>query len=205
VACAADPYRDGYARVVLRADVAEAYDRVREEVVAAGGLLTSSGGRRSLDAPVSASRSALSFHYLGRALDLHVGSGMEDPRSDPYVVVPEGERRFRVFVRVQEGRTRNLQAVTYARRSEAKRVRGKFLDLTELFESRGFRPIRARRSFFEGGSWLGAEWWHFQYEGMLVPGISTFGGELLRVYAESTLQGTPPWRYRERVFGQGWG
>jgi hypothetical protein len=58
--------------------------RVREKVIDAGGKLTSSGARRSLRAEVGAARSATSFHYTGRALDLFVGSGMENRSRDPY-------------------------------------------------------------------------------------------------------------------------
>jgi hypothetical protein len=55
-------------------------------------------------------------------------------------------------------------------------------------------------------------WWRLigrpssllQYETGLVRGTSTFGGELLKVYMEDQLRPTPPWRYRNRVFGVDW-
>ncbi len=200
----ADTYRDGYNRFFLREDVAAAYMRIRDTVVAAGGKLTSSGARRSLTANVSPSRSATSFHYTGRALDLHVGSGMESPRRDPYVVAPDGDRLWRVYARASGGEPMQLDVVTYRSRKRPRTVEGNFIDLTALFKEHGFERIRARRSFFNGGTWLGAEWWHFQYEGGLVEGESTFGGELLRVYSEETLRDTPPWRFRNRVFGRNW-
>jgi hypothetical protein len=179
----ADKYRDGYDRFFLREDAAAAYMKVREKVVAAGGVLTSSGARRSLDAHVSASRSATSFHYTGLALDLYVGSGMENTSRDPYIVVPEGDRYWRVFVKAEGGKSMELDAVTYGSRKKARKVSGKFLDLTALFDAEGFKRIRARPSFFSGGTWLGAEWWHFQYEKGLEGGVSTFGQELLKVYS----------------------
>ncbi len=52
----ADKYRDGYDRFFLRKDAAKAYMQVRELVLEAGGKLTSSGARRSLNAHVSASK-----------------------------------------------------------------------------------------------------------------------------------------------------
>ena len=52
---------------------------------------------------------------------------------------------------------------------------------------------------------MGAEWWHFQYTKDLVEGVSTFGHELLKLYSENTLAGTPPWRERERIYGINWG
>lgn len=201
----ADAYGEGYDRLYLRADVAEAYNRVRKEVIEAGGILTSSGGRRALSTPVNSSRSATSFHYLGRALDLFVGSGMENPKKDPFVIEPLADRRFRVYVRIKQGEKREINAVSYHKRDKPVTVSGKFMDLTALFDQQGFKSIRARRSFFQGGSWLGAEWWHFQYEKDLVPNVSTFGGELLKVYSERTLKNSPPWQYKERIFKVNWG
>lgn len=200
----ADPYRDGYDRFFLRADVAEAYLRIRDKITEAGGKITSSGARRMLTARVSPSRSATSFHYTGRALDLHVGSGMESPGRDPFVVASDGDRVWRVYARAPGGERMELNAVTYRSRQRSRKVEDSFLDLTALFEAEGFARIRARKSFFTGGTWLGAEWWHFQYEKGLEPGVSTFGGELLRVYTEETLRPTPPWQYRDRVFKVNW-
>jgi hypothetical protein len=200
----ADKYRDGFDRFFLRADVADAYKEVRRQVVEAGGKLTSSGARRSLNARVSPSRSATSFHYTGRALDLHVGSGMERPARDPYVVASDGDRFWRVYVRAEGGQQMELDVITYSNRKRPRKVSGKFLDLTEIFAENGFNRIRARKSFFNNGTWLGAEWWHFQYELGLIEGESTFGNELLRVYSKETLRPTPPWQYRDRVFHLNW-
>jgi hypothetical protein len=200
----ADAYRDGYDRFFLREDVAQAYLRVREQVVEAGGKLTSSGARRALDAAVGASRSATSFHYTGRALDLFVGSGMENRQRDPYVIAADGDRYWRVYARAEGGQQMDIDAVTYGSRTQARPVSGRFIDLTALFETQGFARIRARGSFFTGGTWLGAEWWHFQHQSGLEKGVSTFGQELLRVYSEEQLAPTPPWQFRDRVFGINW-
>lgn len=200
----ADAYRNGYDRFFLREDAAAAYMNVRKVVVEAGGKLTSSGARRSLNANVSASRSATSFHYTGRALDLFVGSGMENRARDPFVMSSDGDRYWRVYARADGGEPMEIEAVTYGSRSQGKTTSGKFLDLTDLFEKEGFARIRARRSFFNGGTWLGAEWWHFQYEVGLESGVSTFGNELLKVYSEDQVKDTAPWKFRDRVFGKNW-
>jgi hypothetical protein len=84
-------------------------------------------------------------------------------------------------------------------------VDGHFVDLTALFNEHGFKSIRARRRFEEGASMMGAEWWHFQYEKGLIEAASTFGSELLKVYSKTTLEGTPPWEHRDRIFGINWG
>ncbi len=200
----ADVYRDGYDRFFLREDVAQVYKRVRAEVLEAGGKITSSGAKRSLNATVSPSRSATSFHYTGRAFDLQVGSGMESPGRDPYVIVGDGERSWRVYARAPGGKPMELKGVTYKSRKRGRKVSGNFLDLTALLDKHGFKRIRARKSFFNDGTWLGAEWWHFQYEKGLEPRVSTFGDELLRVYSEDTLRPTPPWKSRDRVFKVNW-
>lgn len=179
--------------------------RVREIVLEAGGKLTSSGARRSLNASVNASRSATSFHYTGRALDLFVGSGMENRSRDPFVVTADGDRYWRVYVRAEGGEPMEIDALTYGSRNRGRVTTGRFLDLTTLFQAEGFERIRARPSFFSGGSWLGAEWWHFQYEKGLEKGISTFGEELLKVYTESQVSSTQPWQFRNHVFGVNWG
>lgn len=200
----ADGYRDGYDRFFLREDAADAYMRVREVVVEAGGIMTSSGARRSLNAAVGASRSATSFHYTGRALDLFVGSGMENRARDPFVVAADGDRYWRVYVRAQGGEPMEIEAVTYGSRKSGRSISDRFLDLTALFDAEGFHRIRARRSFFTGGPWLGAEWWHFQYETGLEKGVSTFGDELLKVYSENQVRSTPPWQFRNRLYGVSW-
>ncbi|WP_372882998.1 peptidoglycan-binding protein [Psychromonas sp.] len=200
----ADQYRNGYDRFFLREDVAGAYLRVYEKVKEAGGIITSSGARRSLNAGAGVSRSATSFHYTGRALDLFVGSAMENRGRDPLVVVAEGDRYWRVYARADGGDQMELEAVTYSSRKKGKLVSGRFVDLTSIFKEEGFERIRARSSFFTGGTWLGAEWWHFQYEKGLEKGVSTFGDELCKVYSEEQLCSTSPWQYRTRIFAVNW-
>ena len=85
-------------------------------------------------------------------------------------------------------------------------VTGHLLNLTELAKQHHFKPIRPRPRFFDfQGNMLNAEWWHFQCEDGLVPQVSTFGGELLRVYSEARLAHSPPWAHRHKVFGRDWG
>jgi hypothetical protein len=205
----AHSYKQGYSRVWLRSDTAARYRKVYEAVDAAGAKLTSSGGKRDLNAPVSAGRSATSFHYSGRALDLFLYSGMVNPASDPYVIVRDGEPLLhRVYARCSDASGAPLKltnVVTYTNRKGTLTAEGRFIDLTALFAEQGFRRIRARPNFPTGGDPIGAEWWHFQDETGLVEGVSTFGGELLKVYAEATLAPSPPWKFRDRVFGVSWG
>ena len=208
-AAPAHAYKQGYSRVWLRSDVAARYRKIFEAVDGAGAKLTSSGGKRELNAPVSAGRSATSFHYSGRALDLFLYSGMVNPATDPCVIVRDGEPLLhRVYARCNDGSGSQLtleNVVTYSNRKATLTATGRFIDLTALFAGQGFQRIRARPNFPSGGDAIGAEWWHFQDETGLVKGQSTFGGELLKVYSEATLASAPPWKFRDRVFGVNWG
>ncbi|MDR6870104.1 peptidoglycan hydrolase-like protein with peptidoglycan-binding domain [Bosea sp. BE125] len=208
-----DAYEEGYKRVRLRSDTMMAFIDVAVALRRAGGLMTSSGGIRSLDTPVNANRSATSLHYSGRAHDLYVWAAMQNPDKDPYVAQRLGDRRYRVFARcwperAEDGalppQTTIKDVVTYQQRSKGVAATGHFIDLTALFDSAGFKPIRARQSFEAGGDRLGAEWWHFQWEKGLVPGVSTFGDELLKIYTKPTLEKYPPWVYRSYVWQKDW-
>ena len=207
VSVPADEYEQGYGRLWLRSDVAEAYERVLAAVHARGGILTSSGGKRWLSADVGPNRAATSFHYTGRALDLFLYSGMVNPNSDPYVVVREPDRYHRVYARCrpEAADVQHLEGVvTYRVRDGSLSADGAFFDLTDTFREHGFQRIRARPGFAQGGSALAAEWWHFQWEVGLTPGQSSFGAELLKVYERAELEASPPWRYRDRLFRVTW-
>ena len=130
---------DGYPRFSLRDDVANTYREVYDKVHEKGGILTSSGGIRSLRAKVNASRSATSFHYSGRALDLYIYSGMVDVETDPYVISRRRAREYRVFARCSKKynpqadlpEVRTVEhAITYKDRIQGVTVEGHFLDLT---------------------------------------------------------------------------
>ncbi len=223
VRVAADDRYGGFNRFWLRADVSEAYERAHEALASKGAVIPSSGARRSLNATVSPGRSALSFHYLGRALDMYIYSGMVDPDKDPFVITipPDSEAKteagerwlWTVYARCQGTNARSVNetslgpVVTYddPRGARERSASGKFVCLTEIFAEQGLLPIPARPKFFRGGGMIYAEWWHFQYEAGLIAHVSTFGAELLKVYSEEALEGTPPWRYRNRVFGESWG
>lgn len=210
----ADKYGEGYGRVRLRSDVMAAYKSVYSEVSRQGGLLTSSGGIRDLRASVNSNRSATSFHYSGRALDLFIWSGMKNPDRDPYVAKRLGDRRYHVYARCHPDRAASgalpakitiSDVVTYTKPTKGVSVTDHFLDLTALFATHGFKPIRARKTFETGASGpLGAEWWHFQWEIGLIAGQTTFGAELKQIYPLSALEGTPPWRFKDYVWQQQW-
>ena len=73
----------GYSYFRLREDAAEAYNALRADVLALGGVITSAGAKRPLtDSKKAASRSSKSLHYTGLAFDMALDSGMNNPKKE---------------------------------------------------------------------------------------------------------------------------
>ena len=185
----------GYSYFRLRRDAAEAYNALREDVLALGGVITSAGAKRSLtDSKKMASRSLKSLHYTGLAFDMALDSGMNNPKKEVFVVEEAEGRKWNVWCRTanESVPVRKIEGYTYNNTKIV--VEDRFFSFTELARKHGFEGISCRRSFKSGGSYLGAEWWHFQYEKALTPGVSTFGGELLKLYSLAEVKSTfEPW------------
>ena len=221
VRCPADPVEGyaGYSRTTLREDVAVAYKQLYEDVKALGGVITSAGGRRSLVSKASPSRSKCSMHYLGRAFDMSIYTGMVKPEKDPFIITkdttdPRG-RKWIVWCRTERRDVPpvSLAAVYVTRGKNAKgrkytqihtkNVTARAFNMTELCAKHGFYGISARSSFFRGGSFGGAEWWHFQGEDGLIRGKTTFGQELLKVYSIEKCREFVYWNVvKDFVFGE---
>jgi hypothetical protein len=209
--CPADifPGRDGYSSLQLRSDVAGAYSDLYTAVHALGGILTTAGGKRSLSVIPNQNQSKTSFHYIGRAFDMSLPTGMQDPEKDPYVILDVGDRLWDVYCKstlssdalMEKCRTYNITGGytiidgTYNQNKKilTKQVSGNMFSFTELAKTFGFERIAARKSFFNGNNYVGAEWWHFQWETGLVPQTTTFGNELLRTYTLKQCQQFPYW------------
>ena len=212
VKCPADkfPGRAGFTRTTLRSDAAEDYKKLYAEVQELGGYLTSAGGRRSLGSGASPARSKKSMHYTGLAFDMALPTGMQKPDEDPYVIEDIGGRRWRVWMRCPKGEEKTIKGCYVTRSGRKtklnyKEVTDKFVDFTELAKKHGFKSIRARRSFFRGGSYGGSEWWHFQYERALTKKESKFGEELLKVYPMSKCKKFLYWEEaKDCVYGVNW-
>lgn len=226
VTCKATPMPNGHGfkSLILREDAAEAYNTLRDEVVKRGGYMTTAGGKRALSASVGKSRSKTSFHYTGRAFDLATYSALGDPTTDPFICTrEEGSRHWDVWCRVTDKTaplahtvptvTLNATVCRHKKTSSGKRYTqletvewtGQAFPFTEMAAALGFDRIRGRSSFFSGGNYMGAEWWHFQYVEGLVVGQSTFGGELLRVYSRSEVEALSHWRdVKDAVYGKSW-
>jgi len=203
----------GYESMRMREDVAVRYGALRAEALALGGGITTAGCLRQLSSGGSPSQSMTSLHYCGIAWDLSLDSGMQSI-NNRYVVTDAGDRRWRVWMRVSPSAAAptTLPAVTCSTVSGATVLQttsttGHFVDFTAMAERHGFKPIRARKSFFTGGSYSGAEWWHFQCEAVLTPGVSTFGGELLKIYDEAHIKANYMGNWaavRDNVWQESW-
>lgn len=214
IKCKADIFegRGGYASLTLRSDAAEAYKNLYDDVKSLGGIITTAGGKRSLVQKTSPSRSKKSMHYVGIAFDLSLPTGMQNSNDDPYIIVDKGNREWEVWCRtddesVQEITLESVTVSTIRGKTKIKKtnVKGRFFSFTELAENHGFYPIRGRRSFYRGGSYTGAEWWHFQFEKALETGKSKFGIELARCYPIDRCRKFPYWEEAKNcVFGIDW-
>jgi len=210
VRCPADKFEDrgGYTRTTLRSDVAVAYKAFYEEVKSLGGIVTSAGGRRKLSQKSSPSRSKKSMHYVGRAFDMALPTGMQNPAKDPFICCRDTSgngRKWIVWCKTDNSDVPEITLegtyVTSKKNSRGKRytvlktkmVTCRAFNFTEIAKKHGFERISARSSFFRGGSYAGAEWWHFQYEKGLVPAETTFGEELLRVYTMGQAEAFAYW------------
>lgn len=224
--CPADifPGRDGYDHLALREDVANAYIDLYNAVHELGGIITTAGGKRLLSEASNASRSKTSFHYTGRAFDLALPTGMQDPSVDPFVIEKaiESDRHWVVWCRsnksllslsnkVSSGFQIPVTDYAQARKMSGTKIKGAdvkgvFFNFTALAKLFGFERIRARSSFFLKGVYTSAEWWHFQYVAGLAPNISTFGRELLKVYTPQEAEKFVYWKdVKDLKYGKDWG
>lgn len=213
VSCPSDKVKgkDGYGSTVLRTDAAAAYKNLKAEVNALGGVVTSAGGRRALSSGAGPARSKTSMHYTGLAFDMSLATGMQNFDTDPYlcVRVPDS-RKWTIWCKSPTAPQVTLDAVvcrTVKGKTvlETKKVTVNAFNFTEVAAKHGFINISARKSFFEGGAYGGAEWWHFQYDAALTKGQSKFGEELLKVYSLNEAQKFVYWsEVKDNVFGVNW-
>jgi hypothetical protein len=201
----------GCLSVRVRSDVAPALTAWRTDLRTAGVPLTSSGARRELTAVLAPGRSVTSIHYGAAAVDLATTMGMTtegpvDPDDQPYTIAADGDR-WRVWARTDYGVEVSLDAVSWANGGiDTRRVEGRFLDVTAAAAVHGLVPIGPRSCFPR--HYPSAEWWHFESAAALVPWISQFGCEVLRLRANSepAFQAQRRlWAARKRIFRRGSG
>lgn len=214
VKCPADifPGRGGYSSLTLRSDTAKKYCDLYDDVKSMGGIVTTAGGKRSINSKSSPSRSRKSMHYVGLAFDLALPTGMQDAYDDPFVITASKNGYWEVWCRTDDVSIsfKTLEAVIATSKSGNTKttkviVKDRFFSFTELANNHGFKPIKPRRSFLRGGSYTGAEWWHFQLECFLVRGSTRFGDELLKTYDISKAENFVYWKEsKDCIFGINW-
>jgi hypothetical protein len=217
VRCEADivPGIEGYQKVDLREDAAERYRLLRDEVLNRGGVITTAGGKRPLSMGANPHRSAKSMHYPGLAFDLALSSGFFKPKSDPFVITRGEDTFWIVWCRAEGGDEMELDSVYWRSwetngRDLKKKVRGKFINFTKLCKKHGFYPINPRRAFTRSSErkYLSCEWWHFQATDLLIPNLSQFGIELLRIDGYTTnsipAESENVWSNRKLIYKVHW-
>jgi hypothetical protein len=206
----------GYSSMKLREDAAKVYNQLKDEVNSLGGIVTTSGGVRSLaNTKKSASRSQTSIHYTGLAFDLGMWTGMFDgvinkglrvkAVEQPYIIEKVGTRNWHVWCRTENPNVpvRKLEAYIFPHKKVT--VEGRFFSFTDLAAKYGFTPIGARGNFFSGGKFTQAEWWHFNYTKPLIKGESTFASILEELWNDKQLEGFPGYaKFGPRVWGERW-
>nr|WP_299486263.1 hypothetical protein [uncultured Allomuricauda sp.] len=219
IKCDSDIIRgsNGYDNFLLREDAADLYNKLRNEIKEAGGLITSSGGKRYLSQTVNAHRSAKSMHYPGLAFDLALDSGFFNPEEDSFIVVKNKAKTngyWKIYCKAQGGVKMSLKAVYWdswnSGVDRTATISGNFLDFTALAQKHGFFPINPRKAFTRKANrkYLSSEWWHFQAEGLLIPGFSQFGIELLKIedYSPNYIEqiNSDVWNNKKSIFKHNW-
>lgn len=214
----------GYGMMSLRDDVAREYEKLSDKVHLLGGLVTSSGGKRSLSAEVNANRSRTSMHYVGRAFDLATDTGMRNPDKDQYIIEadPTEPRKWIVWCRSSlnpkdlettaalagtEGGLKTLEAcVATPHGPKYVTTTATVFNFTKLAKQFGFERISGRKGFWDRVSDGNAsEFWHFQWQTGLIVGKTTFGSELLRLYTLPVCQKFGGWQEgKDCIFGISW-
>jgi len=204
----------GYGSMKLREDAAKAYNELKAEVNSLGGIVTTSGGVRSLaNAKKSASRSQTSMHYTGLAFDLGMWTGMYNGRinskvivdatKQPYVIERVGTRNWHVWCKTENPNVpvRKIKAYIFPHKQVV--VEGRFFSFTDLASKYGFTGIGERSKF--KSTYACAEWWHFNYLTPLVRGRDTFASILEELWSDKQLQGFAGHsKFGSRVWGEGW-
>ena len=205
-----DVHRGSYSAVSVSGFLYDRLVSIRDEIRAAGSILTSAGGATNIKATSRGTKPPVNMHRAGLAIDMATSTGMRDPLTDPYVIVQDGRRKFRVYGRasatasgVQRLRLPGVKHLNGRTALEIVNVEDVFVDITAIFEKYGFKRISSRRAFPGNGRNIDAEWWHYQYEQGLKRGVTTFGEMLSFMYSKKEIANTPASAFTNYVFRTG--
>lgn len=189
----------------------DSFSAAHRRILELGGRFTSSGGRRALSASrrtrgMSMHTIGRAFD-LGITTGLVVDPNSNDPESC-YLVIADDRSDVRttytVWAKVfpEEG---NLDAIQEARESGVivnrtfdvdiystrwpqvtdKRIvqwTGEAFNMTQIFEDNGYVRIRPISDYYEGNSYMGIEWWHYETREGLVEGVTRVEEEVQKYY-----------------------
>ena len=173
--------------VTMLACTANQAEKAFAEIAAACGKVPHAGAERSLGADVSVQRSATSFHYTGRAIDLNTEKYKGDNRYY-YVTFDDtsgnnNSHYYRIYCKVNGDSSspyaKNMTVTPVIWNSSSSKLvndtaeTGVFLDVTSVLNSYGLYGIGPRSCASEG-NYLCTEWWHFQDTSGLVKGNTKF-------------------------------
>lgn len=198
-----DGFGDGYDSFQVRSGrTSEKVDAFLKESKALGIRHSSSGGKRWPSNQANESQSSVSLHTIGRAFDLWVyGGGYWAEKN--YVVerdeIEDDPRFWIVWALSHNDNIPEIEIRTFDyKKGKHKKITGRYVNLTRLWESHGLGRIPQRRSFPR--RYGSMEWWHVQDTEGLIVGVTTYGSELLKVYTLKELKGTPAWEKRDYIW-----
>lgn len=212
----------GLVKVQFREDASLRFSDLLHEVRQKGGLVTCSAGIRPIKMVASAGQSPTSMHYPGLAFDLNIYAGFFKPEEDLYVITKvatphktdANRYRWNVYCRSEQGQEMELEAYYWEKEQscvdKTKKIIGKFIDFTAIALKHGFHPIRPLSCFTrpQNRMYICCEWWHFQANDLLIPKLSLFGIELLKIedYTDELLKTTNPniWNAKEFIYQVNW-
>jgi len=210
-----DKYKGGYAKINVAAFMLPTFEAIRDEIRAAGALFISAGSLRSIYTKVKkradgSVKPPVSLHMCGLAIDLSPKAIMQDPLTDPYVAISEGQRKWRVYGRAAADgpgvRCLTLQGIDYRKGAlDTVEVTDNFIDISEVFAKHGFVGISARRSFSNPKTrkYMSSEVWHFEQRQSLQTGVTSYGDALRLIYSEKRLRSAPLAPYLDYTFRGG--
>lgn len=194
----------GYDFFVFRPDAAYFYLSSYKEALSKGVCIQSAGSLRPLNAELSAGRIPTSVHYGAAALDIAVYAGMANVERDMYVVERGNDGYWNVWAKPNPTLQINaidmnkvhciVRPITYKNRTgEIVGYVGELENLTDIFKSNHFMPIRPQAAFLQNpkSSDMTAEWWHFQCEFCFMPFFTTFADSIKAIYDASIVAKAP--------------
>lgn len=203
----ADKYEEGFSALRVRSDFTDEYNMMKEEINKLGGIITSNGGVRDLEASQGEGRSSTSLHYLGRAIDLYTMTGMLYKKSR-YILTRDGgtdeEPYWKIYCRTsnEEIPIQKIDAYFWGSGNDpfVTSIEDRFICITDIMEKYGWNRIASNEGWKD--EYMDVEWWHFQREDKLIDGETTFKDELSKIYNDEMIDNSVSRENQEKVWSK---